>query len=251
MTTTAASAHRTSTLPAASYAFSPRARLPMRSFEIAALRRDGSIYIGQQKAPAIHLFESAFAAFARGTPIATPCGAVSIEDLQPGDTILTSDGSLARLMWIGSSSFVPADAGRRIPLIRITPDSFGHDRPDSFLTFGPAARLLHTPHDLRSANGEHRMLTPLRNFLDGVNVIEVAPPTPVRLFHLCLDRHAAISAGGIEVESFHPGTATMQRVSSSLRQRFLALFPHVTEAKDFGPQAFPRAPDMAEPSEMV
>lgn len=229
----------------------PMAKLPMRTYEIAALRADGSLMIGQDKAPAIPLFESAFSAFARGTVLDTPMGGVAIEDLQPGDMVNTSTGEPAKLIWIGSSSFVPADAGRRTPLIRIMSDTFGQARPASFLTVGPAARILHTPHHLRSEAGEKRLLTPVREFLDGVNVIEVVPPTPVRLFHICLDRHAAVRAGGIEMETFHPGARGTNALSHALRDRFLGMFPQVGHITDFGPLAHPRAPERTAQLEAV
>jgi hypothetical protein len=219
------------------------APMPMRNFEIAALRTDGSLYIGQDRAPAIPLFESAFSAFARGTLIQTVNGEVAVEDLQPGDMINTSTGEPAKLIWIGSSSFVPADAGRRMPLVRIMADSFGQGRPSSFLTVGPGARVLHTPHHLRSEAGGTRMLTSVREFVDGVNVIEIVPPTPVRLFHICLDRHAAINAGGLEMETFHPGANATRTVTHSLRDRFLGMFPRISHITDFGPLAHPRAPE--------
>lgn len=219
------------------------APMPMRNFEIAALRSDDSLYIGQDRAPAIPLFESAFSAFARGTLIQTVNGEVAVEDLQPGDMINTSTGEPAKLIWIGSSSFVPADAGRRMPLVRIMADSFGQGRPASFLTVGPGARVLHTPHHLRSEAGGTRMLTSVREFVDGVNVIEIVPPTPVRLFHICLDRHAAINAGGLEMETFHPGANATRTVTHSLRDRFLGMFPRISHITDFGPLAHPRAPE--------
>ncbi|MFK7836246.1 MAG: Hint domain-containing protein [Sulfitobacter sp.] len=221
----------------------PATKIPMRNYEIAALRSDGSLYIGQDKAPAIPLFENAFSAFARGTLIATPRGDQAVEDLQPGDMINTSTGEPAKLIWVGSSSFVPADAGHRTPLVRIMADTFGQGRPASFLTVGPAARILHTPHHLRAEAGEKRLLTPVREFVDGVNVIEVVPPTPVRLFHICLERHAAISAGGVELETFHPGANATRSVSHGLRDRFLGMFPQVGHITDFGPLAHPRAPE--------
>ncbi|NUH65806.1 Hint domain-containing protein [Sulfitobacter sp. S0837] len=216
--------------------------VPMRNYEIAALRADGSLFIGQDHAPALPLFESAFAAFARGTLIQTVQGDVAIEDLQPGDMINTSSGEPAQLIWIGSSNFVPADAGRRMPLVRIMPDSFGQDRPSSFLTVGPAARVLHTAHHLRAEAGGTRLLTPVREFVDGVNVIEVVPPTPVRLFHICLSRHAVTKAGGLEMETFHPGAHATRAISQNLRDRFLSMFPQIGHATDFGPLAHPRAP---------
>lgn len=227
------------------------AQLPMRSYEVAALRSDDSLYIGQDKAPAIRFFEQAFSAFARGTLIMTTHGEVAVEDLQPGDMLPTSSGEPAKLIWVGSSSFVPADAGRRMPLIRIMPDSFGQSRPSSFLTVGPAARVLHTPHHLRGEAGGTQMLTPVREFIDGVNVIEVVPPTPVRLFHICLTRHAVIQAGGIEMETFHPGINATRAVSHSLRDRFLGMFPRIGHVTDFGPLAHPRAPEAEDEAEEV
>ena len=218
---------------------------PMRSYEVAALRADGSLYIGQDTAPAAPLLEAAFAAFARGTPIQTVQGDIAIEDLQPGDMIHTSAGGPAQLIWIGSSRFIPADSGR-LPLIRIMPDSFGEGRPSSFLTLGPAARVLQTPPHLRAEAEGSRLLTPLREFVDGVNVIEVTPPTPVRLFHICLSRHAVIKAGGLEMETFHPGAQALRDATPGLRDRFLSMFPQIAHGRDFGPLAHPRAPAAAE-----
>lgn len=243
--TTQAVAPQYTPVPASQRGVQAIRKMPMRSYEVAALRADGSLFIGQDKAPALPLFESAFSAFARGTVINTPMGDIAIEDLQPGDMVNTSTGEPAKLIWIGSSSFVPADAGRRMPLMRIMTDTFGQGRPASFLTVGPAARILHTPHHLRSEAGEKRLLSPVRAFLDGVNVIEVVPPTPVRLFHICLDRHAAIRAGGIEIETFHPGAQAPRTLTPALRDRFVGMFPQISHITDFGPLAHPRAPEAA------
>lgn len=214
--------------------------------EIAALRMDGSRLITQNKVPALPLFENAFSAFGRGTVLEGREGPIAIEDLQPGDWLRTSQGDTAQVVWLAASSFVPADAGRRMPLIRIMADSFGMNRPGSYLTLGPSARVLQTPHRLAGAAAGQRMLTPIGEFVDGVNVIEVVPPTPVRLFHLCLTRHAAVIADGLEVETLHPGTAALRQVPHHIRDLYLSLFPRIAHATDFGPLAHPRAPEMAD-----
>lgn len=248
---------RASSMVAPSKAVSPAYRTPSkvglsrpvqpgtRTIEIAALRRDGSPYIAQMKVPSLPLFESAFSAFARGTTLLSTDGDIAIEDLQPGDRLWTSSGAPARVMWIGSSSFSPSDvAGRRTPLVRIMSDTFGMGRPDSYLTFGPHARILQTPPHLRSQNHKATLLTPVQEFIDMVNVIEITPPTPVKLFHIVLDRHAAIRAGGLECETFHPGSQATRRVSHAMRDLFLSLFPHISHVTDFGPLAHPRAPEL-------
>lgn len=253
MTLTAAMGRRPHTaprmtkgLPAAAHhtqSRGPAGPIPMRNFEIAALRPDGSVHIGQHRAPAIDLFESAFSAFSRGTFLATPRGDRAVEDLQPGDLISTSTGDAVKLTWIGSSNFVPAEAGRRLALTRVMADSFGHGRPNGFITLGPAARILHRPQHLRGHVDEGGILTPLRDLVDGVNIISVVPPTAVRLFHICLERHATVVAGGLAVESFHPGANATDTVPQGLRDRFEQMFPQITALSGFGPMAHDRAPE--------
>lgn len=220
------------------------ASMPKRTYEVAALREDGSLYIGQSTAPAIPLFEDAFSAMTHGSLIQTTMGLVAVEDLQPGDMINTASGEAAELTWVGTSTFSPADAGKRTPLIRIMPDALGQSRPERSLTVGPGARILHTPAALRGIADGKQLLTPAAKLVDGVNVIEITPPTATRMFHICLSRHAVINVDGIEMETFHPGATAPREVSHSLRDRFLSLFPRISHLSDFGPLAHPRAPEM-------
>ena len=220
------------------------AQIPKRTYEVAALREDGSLYIGQSTAPAIPLFESAFSAMTHGSLVNTTMGLIAVEDLQPGDMVHTSTGEAAELIWIGTSTFSPADAGKRTPLVRIMPDALGQSRPERSLTVGPGARMLHTPPALRSLADGRQLLTPAHKLVDGVNVIEITPPTATRMFHICLSRHAVITVDGIEMETFHPGAQAPREVSHSLRDRFISLFPRISHLSDFGPLAHPRVPDM-------
>jgi hypothetical protein len=215
----------------------------VRLADTAALRRDGTTAINQIKVPNLPQFDAALGAFARGTLLQSENGQAAIEDLRPGDKLVTTDGELSEIVWIGSSTFSAAEATNRVHITRIMADSFGVNRPDSFLSLGPAARVLQTPPHLRSETGSLRMMTPAREFVDGVNVIEVTPPTPVRLFHISLRRHAAILAGGLEVETFHPGPQPLQNLSHTLRSVYMGLFPHINQISDFGPMVHPRAPE--------
>ncbi|WP_234423482.1 Hint domain-containing protein [Tateyamaria sp. Alg231-49] len=220
--------------------------MPTRSYNVAALNPDGTRFVHSFQAPMLPLFETAFSAFARGTTLAGPHGAIAIEDLVPGDWLNTSAGQPAEVTWIGSTTFVPAHAGRRMPLVRIMADSFGQSRPSSFVSLGKGARVLQTPPHLRGSTGGAQTLTPISDFVDGVNVIEVSPPTPVHLYHLCLTRHAAVDVGGMMVETFHPGMGGTRDMSYAQRDQFLSMFPRISHITDFGPLAHPRAPEAEE-----
>lgn len=214
-----------------------------RMYEVSAVRADGSLYVNQFRAPAIPLIDNAFSAFAHGALLATPYGPVAIEDLRPGDRVKTSSGEPAEVVWIGSSVFAPSAHGPHTSLVRMMADTFGPSRPASFVTMGPAARIFQTPSHLKSHSGETPLLTPARAFVDNVNVIAVSPPTPVRLFHICLTRHAAVDVGGIQMETFHPGSTLLRGATHTQRDFFMSMFPRIAHPTDFGPLAHPRAPE--------
>lgn len=220
----------------------PSALPGVRIADVAALRADGSVVTSQRKVPALPLFDAAFSAMARGTPLQTEHGFVAIEDLRPGNPVMTVHGTTARIKWIGSARFTPYDTPAKNGLTRLMADSFGVNRPHSFLTLGPAARLLQSPPHLRADPGQKRMATPASTFVDGVHVIDVTPPTPLQIFHLSLERHTAVLVAGLEIETYHPGSDPKPMLSHTLRSVFLSLFPHVSDISGFGPQTYQRAP---------
>ncbi|MEM9578702.1 MAG: Hint domain-containing protein [Pseudomonadota bacterium] len=221
----------------------PRPGFSVRLTEIAALREDGSTIFGQRRAPTLPEFDHAFAAFAQGTVFKAENGFRAVEDIQPGDWLMTSTGRLEQVTWIGSAVFSQADQGGPLPLTRIMTDSFGINRPDSFVSFGPAARLLQTPPDMRGSTVTARLVTPASRFLDGVSVVEAFPPTPVRMFQIAMRRHVALVANGLLVESYHPGPNPVAHMTQTLRAAFQGLFPHLEDLSGFGPMQFARAPE--------
>ncbi len=222
----------------------PGGRPQVRRYTTTTLLPNGDICETRHLAPALPLFEDAFCAFARGTLIETDIGPIAVEDLLPGDRVLTGDGATEEVIWKGNVTIVPGlkqVQKRDMKLTRITSDSFGMARPMASVICGPSARLLHTPDQFRALSGGNRVLSLARSFVDGVNIIETAPPTPVELYHVCLPRHATLRIGGLEFESYHPGTQSARMISHAMRSLYLNLFPHVDSVGGFGPVAFPRA----------
>ncbi|MDA7428177.1 Hint domain-containing protein [Primorskyibacter aestuariivivens] len=214
----------------------------MRRIEAASLLPDLSIHYSNHAVPCTDLFDRITGGFARGTLLDTRDGPMAIEDLMPGDFVESSEGAQP-ILWIGSTMIAPGgfpDMPAASGLIRVMPQSFGVARPTNDVLLGPWAGLLHNPPQLRQANGKGHVLTPLKDFIDGDTVVRVTPPSAVRVYHIVLRRHAAVRVSGLEVETYHPGPGVIDKLGQNGLQLFLSLFPHVKDAKGFGPLGFPR-----------
>lgn len=222
-----------------------RKRHMLRKYRIQSLRNDGSVHDTENLGPAIPAFEAAFSAFARGTLIKTAQGPVAIEDLIPGTKIITAEYGPMPLLWVGSMTLVPNADGitadnRRVT--RIMGDALGMERPMMDVVAGPGARLLARPAGMRNSFGGEQVLTPARDLADGMNLIDMAPRHPLTVYHIALRRHATITAGGLDFESFHPGAGFERHLSRNMLSLFLSYFPHIREPRHFGTLSHPRLP---------
>lgn len=221
---------------------STKRRPQLRPCRASWLTNNGQIDESRFLIPAHPLFEAAFCAFARGSLVDTNFGPVAIEDLLPGDQVVTKDGEHRQVKWIGATTLVPGmlDTGERsVSLFRLTPDALGLGRPMSHMVVGSYARSP-APGGLS-----------LRGFAaleDGISVSTLTPPSPVELFHLCLDEHAIIRVGGLNFETYHPGHGALSDIGPAMRQVFLNVFPHIYDITDFGLLSLPR---QIEPTDTV
>lgn len=193
--------------------------------------------------PALPAFEDAFAAFARGTLMSTDRGLVAVEDLIPGDSVRTVDSGFQTLLWHGRTLIVPHVSGQDPVmgrLTRIAADALGIARPMTDLLLGPRARLVHRAPGIRKLTGQELALVPARDFVDGINLIDLTLHSATPVYHLGFAGHHRLIANGVEVESFHPGPIHALGLRGDLRDLYLSCFPHVQSLDDFGPVLLPR-----------
>lgn len=221
----------------------------LRRYDVMSLLPNGNISETRHTAPVLPLFENAFTAFCRGSLVETEHGPIAVEDLLPGDPILTQEGDAQPLLWKGRTTILPSRPnarGHKQRLISFMPDSLGLSKPAGCVVAGPSARLLRTPARLRNDESTAGLLTPVGEFLDGMNIVETAPPTPVEMFHLCLPQHSVIRVGGLEFETYHPGPDALSLVNHAIRALYFNLFAHIESLADFGPLAYERV-DLGDP----
>ncbi len=207
----------------------------MRKFEVAHLRADNTDHFLSFLAPALPMFEQAFAGVARGTLVSTELGPMAVEDLIPGDRIQTEDDGFQTLLWRGSTEYVPnsdPETTLLTDLTRVSADAFGLGRPMPDLLLGPGAGLWRNHPGL----GQGLIMAP--DLQNGETVFSVTPPTPVRLYHLGFRRQHILRVNGLEITSYHPGNGIEMSLSVEMLQLFTGLFPHLDRLSDFGNQRY-------------
>jgi hypothetical protein len=221
----------------------PQRATLMRRVEVACLTADGQVTEATRLVPAIAVFEDAFAAFSRNTLMSTERGLVAVEDLWPGDRVRTVTNGFQTLLWKGATALVPQAQGQEAlmgRLTRITADGLGVARPMPDLVLGPRARLVHRAPGVRTLTGADAALIAVRDFIDGLAVIDLTPPSAVQVFHLGFAGHERLIANGVEVESFHPGPAHALGLRGEALDLYMSCFPHKADLASFGAPCLPR-----------
>ncbi len=141
--------------------------------------------------------------FANGTLIETDTGLVSVEDLQPGQMVMTRDAGLQPIIWLGGGECSEADwrRDRRLLPVRIRADAFGQGCPARDLFVSQNHRIL-----LRGARaelffGEAEVLVAAKYLcsLSGVDIVK--PSGRLSYHHILFERHHILTANGCPAES--------------------------------------------------
>lgn len=156
--------------------------------------------------------------FAQGTRVTTPHGLRPVEDLRPGDPVLTMDNGVQPLRWIGARS-VPA-TGRFAP-IEIAKGALGNTAD---LIVSPQHRMLLRGWHAEMNFGASEVFAAAKHL---VNETTIRPRSGgmVRYYHLMFDRHEVIFAEGAATESFHVSDRSLTGVADRAREELFALFP--------------------------
>ncbi|MGI3186296.1 Hint domain-containing protein [Nioella aestuarii] len=175
------------------------------------------------------LTTTAFATcFAEGTRITTPEGQCSVETLSIGDALVTADGGIVSVKWIGrqtvSTRFGPAE---RLMPVRFAAGSLGDGLPHADLTVTADHGMLVDGvicHAGALVNGESITRVPLA---------EMGETYPV--YHIETEEHEIILANGAPAETFIDNVS--RRVFDNFAE-FEALYGDVPEMEEL---PYPRA----------
>ena len=130
--------------------------------------------------------------FAAGTRVATLGGEMAVEALRPGDAVLTVEGRVMRVRWVGHRRVACRHHPRPwdVQPVRIGAGAFGPGRP--------ARPLFLSPDHAVACDG---VLVPVRYLLNGATVVQ-GDVEAVTYWHVELERHALLLAEGLACESY-------------------------------------------------
>jgi hypothetical protein len=129
---------------------------------------------------------------AAGTRVMTTRGAVAVERLSEGDTVLTVSGAEQAIQWIGRRH---VDCRRhpnrdRVLPVRIAPHAFGAGRPSR-------AMLLSPDHSVFAED----VLIPIKYLINDTTIAQIEVDA-IDYYHIELARHDVVFAEGLPVESY-------------------------------------------------
>lgn len=158
--------------------------------------------------------------FVAGTLIETPKGAIPVEDLRPGDKVITLDHGPQKVKWVGRSE--RRAQGRDAP-VKIAKGAFGATRSTQV---SPQHRLL--VKDARAALlfGRDEVLVRAADLVDGKSLHLCNDGAALVYVHILFDRHEIVKADGVWSESFLPGPETLASFDHDLLAELQRLLTH-------------------------
>lgn len=190
---------------------------------------------------AIRLADVVAGAFCRGTHIALADGRqVPVEDLQPGDSVITRDHAARPLRWKG---VVRLRAEGGFAPVTVQPGVMGNPRP---LVVSPHHRLFLYRRDAVPLTGSAELLVQARHLVDGVSILRHAGGF-VEYHSLVFDAHEVIYAEGVPCESLMVCPAVVTRLpedmAAPLRRAFPGLNQKLHTGADLRPEVVSRLRD--------
>ncbi|WP_137701257.1 Hint domain-containing protein [Marimonas lutisalis] len=179
----------------------------------SAVLADGSVVTFSE-------IENVIICFTAGTRIATARGLCEVQELRPGDMVVTRDHGLQPVRWVGRRT-VPAK-GRLAP-IRFEAGVLGNDRP---ILVSPQHRMLIQGGEVSLNFGESEVLAAAKHLVNGGSVVKM-PGGDVTYVHVFFDQHEVIYAEGAASESFFPGDSGLDAVDPAARDELFTVFPEL------------------------
>ncbi|WP_424972308.1 Hint domain-containing protein [Dinoroseobacter sp. S76] len=171
--------------------------------------------------------------FVAGSRILAETGEVPVEDLRPGDRVITADHGPQPLRAVLRRPVRAAELARSRDLrpVRIAAGALGQGLPARDLRVSPQHRLLVRSQIAARMFGIPEALVSARKLIGLPGIAPCSGADGIVYLHLVLDRHEVIFADGAPTESLYLGPGALASLTEAARDELLAVFPDLqTEA---------------------
>jgi hypothetical protein len=166
--------------------------------------------------------------FTPGTMIATPRGERPVEDLRPGDKVVTRDNGIQEIRWTGRKAIdgKALTMNPHLQPILVKAGALGGGLPERDMMVSPNHRLLVANDRTALYFDEHEVLVAAKHLVNnqGIHVVE---SIGTAYLHFMFDRHEVVLSNGAWTESFQPGDYTLRGMGNSQRNEIFELFPEL------------------------
>ncbi len=167
--------------------------------------------------------------FAGGTMIDTVNGPLPVDTFETGDMVVTRDGGLQAIAWIGETTV--AAKGDLAPIV-ISTGTLGNDCD---LVVSPQHAILLNDWRAELLFGQEEVLVRAVDLLNHDGVYRKTGGF-VTYYHILFDAHHLVRSEGLWSESLYPGDMTLQTVNDAARDEIETLFP---DLDTYGPKVAP------------
>lgn len=173
---------------------------------------------------------------AEGTLVLTPAGEVAVEQLVPGDLVMTRDHGPQPVVWHGASRHAWPGSDPKTRPVAIRAGALGPGCPAVDLVVSPQHKLL-----LADPATGREVLVPAIGLTNRPGIRQMRGVKAVTYHHLLLPAHAILTTAGAASESFRPGPAALKMLGWRQRTEVLRLFPALLKDPEngYGPLARP------------
>ncbi len=181
--------------------------------------------------------------FTPGTLIATPEGERPVEELKPGDHVITRDNGIQEICWAGARGMQGAEleANPHLKPVRIAKGALGAGLPERDMWVSPNHRML-VANDKTALYFEESEVLVAAKHLTALEGVDIMSPRWTTYIHVMFEQHEVILSNGSWTESFQPGDYSLQGIGNAQRLEIQELFPELkTDAGLEGYQAARRS----------
>ena len=228
--------------------------------DVVAFASDGPLMPGQaydfisiaSNDPVASYSTGLFVCFATGTLIATPEGGIPVEDIRPGQLVLTADDGPQPVIWRGARRLdfrAGADPSQKPVLIKA--GALGCGLPDRDLVLSPEHRVCLSGPVVSAIFGAAEVLVPAKSLTALPGVRRMAGRRAVTYHSLLLPAHAVLWADGARAESFYPTPYSLSLLGGVMARQVTQAVPRLLDDPGGGYGRFARRPLTAQEADVL